>query len=127
MRGFFLSFLLVTPAFGQDAPVYVNKNSTEAGLVMKKIADKDPKTLSSETELVEWARARLAWVSLSRLLGREKEALTIFEECGDVCGKYGPEKEWAAVKEWGCQKKREARPCLSLSIPTKTKAQKPPQ
>ena len=115
-------------ASAQEPPVYVNNLSVEAGQAMAKIAGRDPSGIQSEAELVEWARARLAWISLRRLQGREKEALSIFEGCGQVCEKYGSEKEWAAARAWGCQKKREAKPCLpSSSNPSdkKTKAQKP--
>jgi hypothetical protein len=115
-------------AFAQEPPIYVNNLSVEAGQAMERIAGRDPSDIKSEAELVEWARARLAWVSLRRLQGREKEALSIFEGCARICEKYGAEKEWAAAQAWGCQKKREAKPCLSSSsIPSdkKTKAQKP--
>lgn len=114
-------------ALAQEPPVYVNNLSVEAGQAMAKIAGRDPDRIKSEAELVEWARARLAWISLRRLQGREKEALEIFEGCGQVCEKYGSEREWAAARAWGCPKKREAKPCLSPSNPSdkKTKAQKP--
>lgn len=124
----FLAIILMGGlALAQEPPVYVNNLSVEAGQAMEKIAGRDPSGIQSEAELVEWARARLAWISLRRLQGREKEALTIFEGCGQVCEKYGSEKEWAAARAWGCQKKREAKPCLSTSNPSdkKTKAQKP--
>jgi len=106
-----------------STPVYVNNLSIQAASAMEKIASRDPKKLQSELELREWARARLAWIALKRLQGRDTEAIVIFEGCGEFCQKHGPEKEWLAQKEWGCQKKREANPCLSL----KTKAQKPPR
>lgn len=114
-------------AFAQEPPIYVNNLSVEAGQAMAKIAGRDPTGIKSEAELVEWARARLAWISLRRLQGREKEALEIFEGCAQVCEKYGSEKEWAAARAWGCQKKREAKSCLPPSNPSdkKTKAQKP--
>jgi len=115
-------------AFAQEPPIYVNNLSVEAGQAMEKIAGRDPSGIKSEAELVEWARARLAWISLRRLQGREKEALSIFEGCGQVCEKYGSETECAAARAWGCQKKREAKPCLSPSSnpsDKKTKAQKP--
>lgn len=112
-------------ASAQEPPVYVNNLSVEAGQAMEKIAGRDPSTLKSEAEKVEWARARLAWISLRRLQGREKEAISLFEGCGQICESHGPEKEWAAARAWGCQKKREAKVCLSPSPNKKTKAQKP--
>jgi hypothetical protein len=118
---FFLLGLFQAANCGEP-PQYVNKLSLQAAVVMEKIASRSPKELGSEVELAEWARARLAWIALRRLEGREKEALRIFLGCGEVCGKYGPEKEWQAEKAWGCPKKREAVPCLS-----KTKARKPPR
>ena len=122
-----LFFLLFgANAYGQELPVFVNKLSLEAGQVMEKIAGRDPDKLQGEAELVDWARARLAWISLKRLQGREMEALNIFAGCLQFCEKYGLEKEWAATKAWGCQKKREAKPCLSsFSSSKKSKAQKP--
>ena len=103
----------------------MNKQSLEASQAMDKVAKRDPHSLESEADLVDWARARIAWIALRRLQGRESEALTIFEGCEEICKKYGPEKEWRAAKTWGCQKKREAKPCLSSSSHKKTKAQKP--
>lgn len=117
----FMAFSL--PALAAENAVYVNSLSTQAAKAMEEQASKDPKSLTSETELSEWAKARLAWIALKRLQGREKEALVIFEGCGEFCQKFGSEKEWEAHRAWGCQKKREANPCLSL----KTKAQKPPR
>ena len=120
-----LSLLALPLALGQELPVFVNMRSLEAGQAMEKIAGRDPSKIQTEAELVDWARARLAWVSLKRLQGRENEALSIFEGCLTFCEKYGPEKEWASIKAWGCQKKREAKLCLSQSSLKKTKAQKP--
>lgn len=93
-------------ASAQEPPIYVNNLSVEAGQAMAKIASRDPSGIKSEAELVEWARARLAWIALRRLQGQEKEALAIFEGCGQTCEKYGSEKEWSAARAWGCQKKR---------------------
>lgn len=119
-----LIFLLGPLGLAQEPPVYVNNLSAEAQRAMEKISTRDPKALS-EAELVEWARARLAWVALLRLQGREKDALQVFGGCAEFCEKFGPEREWAAAKSWGCPKKREAKPCLSSSSNKKTKAQKP--
>lgn len=124
---FLAIFLVGGLAFAQEPPIYVNNLSLEASQAMAKIAGRDPNGIKSEAELVEWARARLAWISLRRLQGQEKEALAIFEGCGQVCERYGSEREWAAARAWGCQKKREAKVCLPPSNPSdiKTKAQKP--
>lgn len=118
-----LLFWSIAVCSASSTPLYVNNLSTQATFAMEKIASSNPKTLQSELELREWAKARLAWIALKRLQGRDSEAMLIFEGCGEFCQKYGPEKEWRAQKSWGCQKKREANPCLS----SKTKAQKPPR
>jgi hypothetical protein len=77
---------------------------------MEKIAVRDPAKLS-ESELVEWTKARLAWIALSRLEGREDEALRLFAGCGKFCVAYAPDQEWAALKAWGCARKKNASPC----------------
>jgi hypothetical protein len=124
-----LLFLLLrgaVPAGAGELPRYVNNLSFPAEQAMEKIASRKPKEIHSEAEWVDWARARLAWVALRRLQGRERDALRVFAGCGSYCEKYGPEKEWEAEKRWGCPKKREAVPCLSSTKTNKTKAQNPP-
>jgi hypothetical protein len=92
-----------------DQP-YVNTTSVQADQKMQRIASKDPSKLP-EPEKIEWVRARLAWIALRRLEGREAEAVRLFEGCGRYCGKYGPEKEWEKVRDWGCRKNKKALPC----------------
>lgn len=122
---FFLLAPLIALAGGDST--YLNVNSWEAKKEITKILTADPALLPTDAERIEWVKARLAAISLARLETREAEALKLFLECGKWCGKYGPEQEWASVKAWGCQKKREADICLSLSSSSvKTKAQKPP-
>lgn len=114
LKSFLLLFL--AGAFAKaEAPVssspYVNTLSVEAERGLSRVAGKDPKKLESDADRAEWARARLAWISLARLQGREKDALKLFEECEKVCEKFGPAEEWKAVKAWGCAKKKGAHPC----------------
>lgn len=117
-----LLLLLSYLAFaGDESPsLYIETNAVQAARVMKGICSKDFGSLKGEGERLEWVRARLAWIALERLQGRDEEALRIFEGCGGHCAGYAPEKEWSALKEWACGKKKEAKPCLS-----NTKAQKP--
>lgn len=110
--------LVAAPSF--SSPLSGNELSTKAAAALEATASRDPKSLS-DVELAEWANARITWIALKRLQGREAEALEIFSGCAGYCEKHGPEAEWRAQKAWGCQKKREANPCLS----SKTKAQKP--
>lgn len=102
-------------------PIYVNTFSVEAAKGMEKIGGRPVAELTSDAERMEWARARLAWIALTRLQGQEAEALKIFSGCGDICGRFGPEKEWASTRSWGCGRQPGALPCA----PKKTKAQKP--
>lgn len=104
----------------EKAALYIEGNVVQAARLLEGICSKDFNDLAGEAEQVEWVKARLAWVSLERLRGREEEALRIFSACDVYCEKHAPEKEWASLKAWACGKKKEANPCLS-----KTKAQKP--
>jgi hypothetical protein len=85
---------------------YTDTNSEVALRNLRTIGERDPASLS-EAEGVEWVRARFAWVALLRLQGNEKGALAVFAGCGDACGKWGPSSEWAALKKWGCERKKE--------------------
>ncbi|MGZ3693285.1 MAG: hypothetical protein ACXWQO_03705 [Bdellovibrionota bacterium] len=118
--GYFLLFLLQTGS-GFSETTYLNANAWDAQRITAGIISVEPKFLPTKEEKVEWAKARLAAISLARLQAKEDEALKLFEECGETCEKYGDSAEWNAVKAWGCQKKRDTDMCLS-----KTKAQKPP-
>jgi hypothetical protein len=124
----FLLFAAISiPAVAADDHSYLNTGSFEAKKNLSRILAANPLHLPTDAERAEWAKARLAAISLARLQAREADAIQLFEGCGTWCGKYGPEAEWRAVKAWGCQKKREAKPCLPLSSSSvKTKAQKPP-
>lgn len=119
--GSFLLFFVLSPAsLAAGEATYLNANAWEAQKITAGIIAADPGQLGTEAEKIEWARARLAAISLARLQAREEEALKLFLGCGKVCEKYGKESEWKAVKAWGCQKKRDTSVCL-----LKTKAQKP--
>ncbi len=118
-----ISFLLPFAAglvAAAASPLSGNELSSKAASALEAVATRNTQSLS-EAELTEWANARITWIALKRLQGREAEALVIFAGCETYCEKYGPAAEWRAQKTWGCQKKREANPCLS----PKTKAQKP--
>lgn len=116
-----LPFLGVPLLLAAAPPAYVNTFSLDAANVMRKIAGRPVEELKTDAERMEWARARLAWIALARLQGQEAEALKIFSDCGDICGRFGPEKEWDATRSWGCGRQPGALPCA----PKKTKAQKP--
>ncbi len=92
---------------------YTDTNSVQAKRNLEKIAGKDPATLN-EAEGAEWARARFAWIALLRLEGKEKEARTVFSGCKKFCEKWGPEKEWPALKAWGCAREKSAESCKKL-------------
>lgn len=96
-----------------ESSTYVNVLSVEALRAMEKIAGKDPATLHDPADLGEWARARLAWVSLARLQGREEEALRVFARCEQVCREHGPAAEWSTARAWACAKKKDLEPCRS--------------
>ncbi|MGZ3657946.1 MAG: hypothetical protein ACXVB9_10480 [Bdellovibrionota bacterium] len=87
------------------APPYTDTNSEQALRNMRLICSRDPSALS-EAEGVEWVRARFAWVALLRLQNKDKEAVEVFAGCTKVCEKWGPSSEWAALKKWGCARKR---------------------
>jgi hypothetical protein len=118
---FLLLFTLSGPAFAAGEASYLNANAWDAQKITSGIIAADPKALPTDYEKVEWVKARLAAISLARLQAKEDEAMKLFEDCGQTCEKYGSESEWKAVKDWGCQKKRDTKMCLF-----KTKAQKPP-
>ena len=113
--------LLFLSALGWAAePVgYLNAVSVQAEKQMQQLASRDPAKLS-QNEKIDWARARMAWVDLLRLQGRDEEALQVFAGCLGYCEKFGGEKEWKPMLAWGCGKKPDSKPCK------KTKAQKPP-
>ena len=91
-------------------PSYTGTNSVQAKRVLEKLCARDASALS-EAEGVEWVRGRFAWVALLRLEGKEDEALKVFEGCGSYCAKWGPSGEWAALRKWGCGKRKNAIPC----------------
>ena len=98
-----------------ESSAHVSVLSVEALRAMEKIAGKDPATLHDPAALSEWARARLAWVSLARLQGREEEALRVFARCEQVCREHGPEAEWKTARAWACAKRRDLEPCRSAA------------
>lgn len=104
-----------TAAPPPEPGAYVNVLSVEAVRAMEKIAGKDPASLHEAAELGEWARARLAWVSLARLQGREEEALRIFAGCRQVCREHGPAAEWTTARTWACAKRKDLEPCRSIA------------
>ncbi len=116
--------LLLLPALALAAPekasIYIEGNVVQAARVLEGICSKDFNDLAGEAEQVEWVKARLAWIALERLRGRDEEALRICSACDLYCERHAPEREWAALRAWACGKKKEANPCLK-----KTKAQKP--
>lgn len=106
-----LTLLLTFAAFGQESALpYTDTNSVQALRNLKQIAGKSPKKLP-EPELVEWVRARFAWIALLRLEGKVQDALKVFEGCESYCAKHGPSEEWKALRDWGCGKKKAAPPC----------------
>lgn len=56
--------------------------------------------LKTELEKKEWAEARLSWIALERLRGRNTSALQIWNGCKAYCEKYGKKSSWQAVKDW---------------------------
>lgn len=104
---------------------YTDVNSIEAERAMKGIVSVPYTALTTEADQVEWVKARIAWIALERLRGREAKALEIFEGCENFCEKHAADKEWSSLKAWGCSKKKEAKICLPNST-ISTKAQKPP-
>ena len=94
----------------EQAPSYTDTNSVEALRNLRKIDTKDPAKLS-EAELVEWVRARFAWIALLRLQGKEKDALEVFAQSRRWCEKHGPSGEWRALKSWGCKRDSGLGPC----------------
>lgn len=115
MRSAYLAAIFL--AFGACAlaeePTYLNAFSVDAMAAAQKIASRPVAQLKTDTEKLDWARARLAWIALLRLQGREEDALRVFSGCAKLCQKHGPEQEWAAVRAWGCGQKKEALPCAS--------------
>lgn len=118
-----LFFLVAALAIaGEESPsLYIETNAVQAARALQEISSKDFDSLSNEGERLEWVRARIAWIALERLRGREEEALRIFEGCRGHCSAFAPDREWKALKAWAYGKKKEATPCLF-----NTKAQKPP-
>jgi hypothetical protein len=120
-----LSILLAGAATAEkaspDASPYVNARSVEAERVLRRIAGEEPASLKNDEERTKWASARLAWISLARLQGRDEEALKIFGGCAELCGKHGPAGEWKAARAWGCARKPELAFCADRK---ETKAKK---
>jgi|GEM_PF-4557503 len=107
----FLALLLSLSALAQESvPSYTDTNSVQALRNLEQIAGKNPKKLP-DAELVEWVRARFAWIALLRLEGKIPEALKVFEGCEAYCVKHGPSEEWKALRAWGCGKSKAASPC----------------
>lgn len=105
-------FLLFSTIAWADEASYLNVNAWEAQKITAGIIAAEPQFLATPAEKIEWARARLAAISLARLQAKEEEALKLFGGCVKVCGEYGNEAEWKAAKAWGCQKKRHTDVCL---------------
>ena len=108
-----LAFALILPfaALAEEGIVtYTDTNSIHAQKVLEKLASRDP-ALLKDAERAEWARARLAWVALLRLEGKEEEASKVLEGCAQACRKWGPEKEWLAAKDWACRRSPQLKIC----------------
>jgi hypothetical protein len=124
----FLLLIHFSALAGNAAPAYVNTNNVDARRQLEEISAKDPGTLP-EPERLKWAKARLAWIALDRLEGREEEALKLFRDCFETCGTYAPAGEFRALLAWGCPRAADARPCMvkqsADGSAKKTKAQKP--
>lgn len=113
-RCLFLLFFAGIGLASAETPLpYTDTNSVQALRNLEKISAKDPKKCS-EAEGAEWARARFAWIALLRLEGKEKQALNVFSGCGKFCEKWGPEKEWPALKAWGCARIKDKEICKKL-------------
>ncbi len=111
MKAFWL--LAVVFSFSSDAGdslPYTDTNSVQALRNLEKISEKNPEKMK-DLELGEWVRARFAWIALLRLEGKEEEARKVFSGCSSYCAKHGPSGEWAALKAWGCGKKKKIAPC----------------
>jgi len=93
-----------------DSP-FVNAPSVDAERALRRMASADPSSLTSDAEKQKWAKARLAWIALARLQGRDDEALKIFGGCAGWCEKNGPKEEWAGAKAWACARDPKAGPC----------------
>jgi hypothetical protein len=107
----FTALFFLTAAYAQNStPNLTDINSAEARRNLEKVASRSADGLS-EAELVEWTKARLAWIALNRLEGREDEALKLFSGCGKTCAHYAPDKEWKALQAWGCSKAGKIPPC----------------
>ena len=98
-------FLLGAAALAVAPPPYTDTNSEVALRNLSAISAKDPGALS-DSEGVEWVRARFAWIALLRLEGDEPAALAVFSGCKEACGKWGSTSEWAALKKWGCAREK---------------------
>ena len=121
-RSIFYSLLFAHLAFEADKNAVLGVNSFEARRNARKILAQEPNSLETEAEKASWSQALLASVALERLEGDDAAALKLLARCGDICGKFGSEKDWRAEMAWACAKKKETSYCL----PESTKAQKPP-
>lgn len=124
----FLSLLFVgsswaaTPKAPAPAPEpFVNAPSVEAERALKRMAGAESSTLKTDAERERWAKARLAWISLTRLQSRDEEAMRLFAGCADLCEKFGPKEEWEGAKAWACSVRPAQPACAKPALKVKAK------
>lgn len=105
----FLLLLLFAASARADAPAKqlfsdpgVDARSIEAERTLARIAGAEISSLKTKEEKEKWAGARLAWIALSRLQGRDEEAMKIFAGCEKLCRDFGSKAEWKAAVAWSC-------------------------
>ncbi|HEY8280481.1 MAG TPA: hypothetical protein VIH99_12705 [Bdellovibrionota bacterium] len=103
----FAARLAIAAEMPQPTPAlpYTDTNSVQALRNLEALSSRNPAKLG-EAEGVEWAKAMFARIALLRLEGKEDRAAEVIAGCGPYCGKWGPGKEWPALKKWGCGRKK---------------------